>query len=66
MVYCTGICITISSLAVLATGPIAGELLENTGGNDYLPMQLFTAVALTLSGALFVLTRLWVSRAVFI
>jgi hypothetical protein len=66
MISYTGICITISSFAVLATGPIAGQLLENTGGSDYLPMQLFTAVSLTLSGALFVVTRLWVSRAVFV
>lgn len=60
-----GICITISSFAVLATGPIAGKLLENTGGTSYLPMQLFTAISLTLAGILFMATRLWVSRSVF-
>lgn len=56
-----GICITISSSAVLATGPIAGTLLENAGGASYSPMQLFTALSLTLSDALFVVTRLRIS-----
>lgn len=65
LLFPAGICITISSFAVLATGPIAGKLLENTGGASYLPMQLFTAISLTLAGILLMVTRLWVSRAVF-
>ncbi|KAB8262253.1 major facilitator superfamily domain-containing protein [Aspergillus pseudonomiae] len=64
--FWNGICIAISSFAVLATGPIAGQLLENAGGTNYLGMQLFTGISLTLSGALFVWTRLWVSRAVVV
>ncbi|KAF5858093.1 hypothetical protein ETB97_004901 [Aspergillus alliaceus] len=59
-----GICITIASFAVLATGPIAGKLLENTGGADYLAMQLFTGISLALSGVLFMATRLWLSGSV--
>ena len=59
-----GICITISSFAVLVTGPIVGTLLENAGVASYLPMQLFTALSLTFSGALFVVTRLRISWGV--
>ncbi|KAE8156095.1 major facilitator superfamily domain-containing protein [Aspergillus tamarii] len=64
--FWNGICITISSFAVLAAGPIAGRLLEDAGGTKYLGMQLFTGISLTLSGAVFVWTRLWVSRAVVV
>ena len=64
--YHAGICITISSFAVLATGPIAGRLLEDAGETNYLVMQLFTGICLTLSGALFVWTRFWVSRALVV
>lgn len=63
---CLGICIFVSSFAVLGTGPIAGKLLANTGGADYLPMQLFTGVCLTVASVLLVATRLWVSRVKWI
>lgn len=53
----TGICITINSFAVLGTGPIAGRLLENTGGTNYLPMQVFTGVTMFTAGVLFGATR---------
>ncbi|KAE8163996.1 major facilitator superfamily domain-containing protein [Aspergillus tamarii] len=52
-----GICITINSFAVLGTGPIAGRLLENTGGTNYLPMQVFTGVTTFTAGVLFGATR---------
>ncbi|KAJ5825431.1 hypothetical protein N7474_002569 [Penicillium riverlandense] len=57
-----GIGITVASFAVLGTGPIAGQLLNNTGGNNYVPMQLFTGVSLVLSGVLYLATRFSVSR----
>ncbi|CAG8908894.1 unnamed protein product [Penicillium egyptiacum] len=57
-----GIGIAIASFAVLGTGPIAGQLLSDTGDNSYLPMQLFTAVSLALSGGFYLVTRFLVSR----
>lgn len=63
---CPGICIFVSSFAVLGTGPIGGRLLTNTGGISYLPMQLFTGVCLTVATTLLICTRLWVSRAMWI
>jgi hypothetical protein len=50
------------SFAVLGTGPIAGRLLDNTQGVNYLPMKLFTAVLLIVASALYIFTRLLVSR----
>jgi hypothetical protein len=43
-------------------GPIAGKLLDNTGGTNYLPMQLFTAVLLMAASSLYIISRLLVSR----
>ncbi|KAL5366615.1 major facilitator superfamily domain-containing protein [Aspergillus floccosus] len=60
-----GICITISSFAVLASAPVAGQLLDNAGGTDYLAMQLFTAVSLSVSCAFFIAARFWFSRCPF-
>ncbi|GFF56706.1 hypothetical protein IFM51744_08976 [Aspergillus udagawae] len=57
-----GICITVVSFAVLGTGPIAGRLLDNTQGVNYLPMELFTAIFLIVASALCFVTRLLVSR----
>lgn len=61
-----GICITVVAFAVLGTGPIAGQLLDNTQGLNYLPMKLFTAVFLIVASAFYFVTRLLVSRKAFI
>lgn len=47
---------TVVSFPIIGTGPIAGQLLNDAGGTDYLPMQLFTAVCLTAASALYLLT----------
>lgn len=46
---------------MLGTGPIAGRLLENTGGTNYLPMQVFTGATMVTAGVLFGATRFWIS-----
>ncbi|KAL2826189.1 major facilitator superfamily domain-containing protein [Aspergillus pseudoustus] len=61
-----GICITISSFAALASAPVAGQLIDNAGGTDYLAMQLFTAVSLAVSCAFFIAARFWFSRSPFV
>ncbi|KAL2840090.1 major facilitator superfamily domain-containing protein [Aspergillus pseudodeflectus] len=61
-----GICITISSFAVLASAPVAGQLIDNVGGTDYLAMQLFTAVSLAVACAFFIAARFWFSRSPFV
>ncbi|KAL3439961.1 major facilitator superfamily domain-containing protein [Aspergillus insuetus] len=61
-----GICITISSFAVLGSAPVAGQLIDNAGGTDYLAMQSFTAVSLAVSCAFFIAARLWFSRSPFV
>lgn len=50
------------SFATLGTGPIAGRLLDNTGGTNYNPMQLFTGVLLAAASILYFATRLLVSQ----
>lgn len=57
-----GMCLVVVSFAVLGTGSIGGRLLDNTGGKDYVPMQVFTGATLTASGLLFLLVRLLVSK----
>jgi hypothetical protein len=57
-----GLCISITSFAVLGMGPIAGKLFDNTGDSNYLPMQLFTGVFLISASTLYFITRLFVSR----
>ncbi|KAB8218871.1 major facilitator superfamily domain-containing protein [Aspergillus novoparasiticus] len=57
-----GLCISITSFAVLGMGPIAGKLFDNTGDTNYLPMQLFTGVFLISASTLYLITRLFVSR----
>lgn len=52
-----GLVLGFVSFAVLGTGSIGGELLENAGGTDYVPMQVFTGVTLTIAGALFLAIR---------
>lgn len=46
------------SFAVLGTGSIAGLLLENADGANYVPMQVFTGATLLVSGVLFLIVRL--------
>ncbi|KAE8419839.1 major facilitator superfamily domain-containing protein [Aspergillus pseudocaelatus] len=57
-----GIFLTILSLPVLGTGPIAGRLLSNTQDDNYLPMQLFTGIVAIVGSFLFLATRFAVSR----
>lgn len=45
-----GMCSTVCSLGSLCGAPVAGALLSNTGG--YLALQLFSAVATLMTGAL--------------
>lgn len=61
-----GLCITVVSFAVLSTGPIAGQLLNNTQGVNYIPMQVFTGVCLLIAIALLLRTRFLVSRKVLV
>ena len=52
-----GIGVTIVSFAVLGSQPIAGKLLDNNNGLNYVPMQVFIGVML-LAGTIFqVITR---------
>lgn len=46
----TGMCSIVCSLGSLCGGPVAGALLSHTGGD--LPLQLFSAVATLMTGAL--------------
>lgn len=51
--------LTIVSFAVLGAGSIAGQLLQNAGGADYVPMQVFTGVTLTVAAILFFVVRVF-------
>lgn len=57
-----GMVLAFVSFAVLGTGSIAGQLLENAGGANYVPMQVFTGVTLVVSGVLFVIVRLFMVK----
>ncbi|RJE27585.1 MFS monocarboxylate transporter [Aspergillus sclerotialis] len=52
----------LGSWNVLGTGPIAGRLLDNTGGTNYLPMQVFNGATMITAGVLFGVICLWISR----
>lgn len=54
------------SFPVLGAPPIAGKLLEVTGGTGYLPMQLFTGATLLVASLFCLLVRLMVSREAFV
>lgn len=57
-----GMVLVFVSFSVLGTGSIAGQLLTNAGGTDYLSMQVFTGVTLVVSGVLFLVVRLFMVK----
>ncbi|PWI72413.1 monocarboxylate transporter [Purpureocillium lilacinum] len=57
-----GISMFVLSFPVLASGPVAGRMLANTGGTDYVPMQAFTGACLGTASVLYLVTRYVVSH----